>query len=56
MPNAHSVGGQVLPNEAPRTTNVAHGAKGEYFRVKYHNKDPIDVVVWVEVGTQHNYM
>ena len=44
----------MLLNEAPRTTNAAHGAKGEYFQMKYRDKDPIDVVVWVEVGAPHN--
>ena len=47
------VGGRVLPNEASRTTNAAHGAQGEYFQVNYCNKHPIDVVVWVEVGGLH---
>ena len=44
-------------NEAQRRTNEAHGAEGEYYRVKYHDKDPNDicVVVWLEVGTPCNY-
>ena len=43
----------MLLNEAPRTTNAAHGPKGEYFQMKYRDKDPIDVFVWAEVGTPH---